>query len=178
MPRSSASGDHLRLCFPGLLGGVLEDISQILSCLGSDVGELSSCFFRGINLWLPFISRDRYYRSLSRLEITLEVDSAVLVMAVCLLGRSGPQSGHEIDQASLFSAIKVLVAKALVARPSQEWIQSHILIAVFEYGNGRADHAFNTLTTAIRLAYSFGLDQKQSEPGEHSTWWMLMICER
>lgn len=90
---------------------------------------------------------------------------------------------------SLYLATKAIIAQVQGSlQPSTSLIQATLLLAIYEYANGRPADALVTIASCARMAYAIGLHNSSryelngasrveiEEAG--NTWWGIVILER
>lgn len=170
---------------------VQQQVARLVSSTGYTPDELSSNYFHGMHLWLPFISRDDFHRKLAMLEPS--ADFAVLLLAMCLIGLPyGPEALVTRDQRkTMYMRAKRILAQVQCEAATCDVIRATTLMALFEYRHRSAEQAIVTLSVAIRMAYNVRLDvvgrlERESDgvaaedeaQQENNIWWALVICER
>ncbi|KAH6658454.1 hypothetical protein BKA67DRAFT_558100 [Truncatella angustata] len=172
------------------------EIQDIIRSTGQFVDDITARYFQTFHRHLPIILRTRFQKSLIASPLGPSTDSSVLLLSICLIA-SLPNPGHSsadeetpaISRKSLY-----LVTKAIIAQvqgclpPSVHLIQANILLAVYEYADGRPEAAFLTITGCARMAYAARLHDRtrhhvdtgiQIEAQEaDNTWWGIVIYER
>jgi hypothetical protein len=94
-----------------------------------------------------------------------------------------------ISRQSLYLATKALFAQVQGSLPaSVHLIQANLLLAVFEYANGRPEAAFITIASCARMAYAahlhdsshydMNIDLQVEAEEARNTWWAIIIYER
>ncbi|KAK4543962.1 hypothetical protein LTR36_004736 [Oleoguttula mirabilis] len=82
---------------------IFDQILQVLSRLGQYAEELAANFFRGLHLWLPFISHDTFHQKLLQFPASQDTRFGLLLLSICLLARAPPPLPHAaIDQEGLY----------------------------------------------------------------------------
>ena len=141
------------------------------------------------------MSHTAFNARLVRFPASQDVGFGVVLLCVCLTARRPPTDAL-LSQREVHLAAKLVVNQVQICTgPSHDLIAASILLAVYEYACQTPDAAFTTLSVAIRMAYSVGLEQGSlsSQPGSddpeqllgsskkqerNNLWWMLVICER
>ncbi|RFU31442.1 hypothetical protein B7463_g4874, partial [Scytalidium lignicola] len=185
---------------------------RLIRATGQFVDDISVRYFRGMHPYLPIISRMRFHSSLITLGTTPSAGFSVLLLSICL-ATSSPQlewlTGHAantqaIDRRSLHLATKSLLAQVQGSfPPSIHLIQAALLLAVYEYAQGRPDEAFVSIAGCARMAYAARIHRPSPVPPRSekvslttdtdpdtdldlqlqveeaaNTWWGIIICER
>jgi hypothetical protein len=167
--------------------------------------DIGARYFQGFHPHLPIISRIRY-NSLITLGAEPEADYSVLLLTMCLITYA-PALGHQpgqgiappYEQQNLYLAARSLLAQIqCFSSPSVPLIQAGLLIAVYEYRQGRSGDAFATIASTARIAYAARINSPKSHQTDATkvyshteytdlrlqaeeaanTWWAIVIYER
>jgi hypothetical protein len=185
---------------------------DLIRATGQFVDDISARYFQGLHRYLPVISRTRFHGSLITPGATPSAGFSVLLLSICLattspkLGwRTGDATNpRPVDRRSLHLATKSFFAQVqALFPPSVPLIQAGLLLAVYEYAQGRPDEAFVSIASCARMAYAARIHlcnrpspqppgspraapttdthtntglQLQAEAA--NTWWGIIICER
>ncbi|KAN0096723.1 hypothetical protein V8E51_015528 [Hyaloscypha variabilis] len=170
------------------------------------VDDISARYFQGFHPHLPIISRTRFYDNLITLGAAPAADFSILLLTICLITyapalgyRPGDGATPSIEQQSLYLTARSLFAQVQVSCSSSvPLIQASLLLAVYEYTNGRPDDAFVTIASSARMAYAARIYTGESHQTHlahtirhnedrelllqaeeaANTWWGIIICER
>jgi hypothetical protein len=160
---------------------------QVRGCLGTDIISLCAGYYRGVHTWLPIISQKRLYQAVS--EYDEETDASLALLLMCAKLVSQPSLDEQTDalyrvSKGYFNSVEESGSISLLL------LQSAVLIAVYEIGNGISPAAYLTIGRAARLAVLMGLnDRKMTQlfkpadtwtlrEEERRTWWAVFILER
>jgi Fungal specific transcription factor domain len=185
---------------------VYHEVHDIIRATGQFVDDISARYFQGFHRHLPIISRTRFYNNLVTLGSAPTADFSVLLVTICLttyapaLGyQPGNAAAGDVEEQALYLTVKSLFAQVQVScPPSIPLVQTGLLLAVYEYTNGRPDDAFVTIASSARMAYAarihaYRYHQAQiiNTGGQNvdinilleaeeaaNTWWGIVICER
>ncbi|OHW95869.1 fungal specific transcription factor [Colletotrichum incanum] len=188
-------------------------IRHIIQNTGLFVDKASACYFEGFHRYLPFISRARFHEDLITVGTTPSAGYSALLLSICLINTCPRLARHsEVGTNSrvphrqlLYVTIKSLFVQIQAAYPpSISFLQACVLLAVYEYAEDKADEAFASVASCIRLAYRMrlhlhhrpflqspkdlnALTSRGLNPKPYScnftketvnTWWAIVICER
>jgi hypothetical protein len=163
-------------------------VIQLIHESGHFVDDLSTHYFQGMHRYLPVCSRPHFYSNLITLGAIPPAGFSVLLLTICLTA-----SATHADRLTLRSTVNYLVTLVQEFFPvSIPLIQSRILLAIYDYTNGRPEDAFQAIAGCARMAYTARLHrhflpacQSDAEiqansdaPEEANTWWGIIICER
>ncbi len=182
------------------------EVHGIIRATGQFVDEINARYFQGFHRHLPVISRTRFYNNLITSGTAPSADFSVLLLTLCLITHApalGYQSGHgatqSVEQQSLYLTARSFFAQVQVScSTSVPLIQAGLLLAVYEYTQGRPDDAFVTIAGSARIAYAARIharDRHQTQmthtAGHNAdtdlllqaeetanTWWGIAIYER
>ncbi|KAF5857549.1 hypothetical protein ETB97_005652 [Aspergillus alliaceus] len=194
--RQLAIWRHPARFFRGLDGVHLE-VQKIIRSTGKFVDDLTARYFRDFHGHLPIISRTRFQSNLIATGASPSADSSVLLLTICLIAYlpssdRPPREGDKpnIGRQSLYLATKALLAQVqgYLQQPSIRLIQASLLLATYEYANGRPEVALVTIAGCARMAYAARIHNSRrhnmdggsrlevEEAG--NTWWGIVISER
>ena len=152
--------------------------------------DLTAHYFRHFHNNLPIISRARFQSSLVTTGNPPSADISVLLLSVCLIAYGGSDLRDKdpaaIGRSSLYLATKALVAQVQgsMQQPSISLIQATLLLAIYEYANGKPQIGLVTMAGCARMGYTArihirrhtGSQAEVEEAG--NTWWAIVMYER
>ena len=182
------------------------EVHGIIRATGQFVDDITARYFQGFHRHLPIISRTRFHNNLITLGTAPAADFSVLLLTICLITHA-PALGYEsrhgadppVEQQSLHPTARPPFAQVQVpCSPSVPLIQASLLLAVYEYTQGRPDDAFVTIAGSARIAYTArihtrnchqpqvthktdrdtGVDLLLQTEEAANTWWGIIIYER
>lgn len=162
---------------------------RVIQTTGQFVDDISVRYFQGIHRHLPIISRKHFHDQLIHIGASPPPGFSILLLSICLLTyhpRLLPQTPPPVGREPLYLSVKSLFAQVQAFfPPSVDFIQAGVLLALYEYANGRPDDAFLSITGCARMGYASGLHRGRptvfpaSDDDEAvNTWWGIVICER
>ncbi|KAJ5308658.1 hypothetical protein PENANT_c053G02818 [Penicillium antarcticum] len=182
----------------GAEANLYRQVLQLIHQTGQLVDDLSARYFQGLHRYLPLCSRSNFYGNLITLGAIPSAGFSVLLLTICLTA-----SAAHVDRQSLRRTTNSLVALVQESHPvSIPVIQSRLLLAVYDYTQGRPEDAFQAISGCARMAYAARihphfLHNRQKDtvsPGTDikacsdldgpqateaaNTWWGIIICER
>ncbi|KAK8135357.1 hypothetical protein PG984_003297 [Apiospora sp. TS-2023a] len=139
-----------------------QQVYHLIRASGRFVDDVSACYFHGLHLYVPVISRARFHDGLVTLGATPTVDFSVLLLSLHLVTLAPPPHPG----------------------PPRQWRAQRYL--------GRSpDQAFMTVSLCARLGYAARINRPvggSSEPDHYgarphtreaaNTWWGVVIYER
>lgn len=134
-----------------------DDLQDVLDALFSSevIQEAVSTYFNTIHKWFPFISRKRM-----NLGISLAgggPDLTLLLLAIKLITTTPPQS-QSADKLALYWITKNFLQRLEVAgTTSMLYLQSQILVALYEYSHALYPSAYLSVGTCVRYTSLLGL---------------------
>jgi hypothetical protein len=167
-------------------------VNYIICADGKDIESVVSQYFQGIQIWLPILSRKRFFDRLAQSGVSPSAELSMLLLAMQLLTQY-PSVTQEADQDRevLYLATKTLFAKIQAFIPSSLLlVQAGIILAHYEHAHGMIEGAYVTVGTTARMAFALGLhnthcslavqgtDSWLDEEEALSTWWGLVILDR
>ncbi|EED24290.1 conserved hypothetical protein [Talaromyces stipitatus ATCC 10500] len=168
-------------------------VLSIIRTTSQTLEDIVTRYFRGIHSFIPMLSRSRVERCLVDHSTPPPAGFSVLLLSMCLITYHPdfvPPSAHPLDQETLYLTTKSLFALVQASfPPSLHLIQASIIIATYEYANGRIHDAFASMGVCARIGYAAHIDSaipvQGMEVGEYqeaeekaSTWWGIVIWER
>ncbi|GKZ35482.1 hypothetical protein AbraIFM66950_006144 [Aspergillus brasiliensis] len=170
-------------------------VCRILQLADLSLQEIGRRYFSNFHKWLPVISYESFQESLARYNspsCSPPVDFSVLVLAMCLVTLQPSKPSTHITPHSLYATMKMLFAEAqAILCASMYLLQAGLLIAAYEYANGRPEAAHITMGSLARTAFAIGLADSSSwgtsaeaslAPIERlerlNLWWGVIILER
>lgn len=162
---------------------------RFIQSTGQFIDAISSRYFQGIHRHLPIISRKRFHDQLFHIGAFPPPGFSILLLTICLLTyhpKSLPQTTPPVGRGSLYFSVKSLFSQVQTLAPiSVNLIQAGILLALYEYANGRPDDAFLSIAACARMGYASCLHHESltafptsDDEEAASTWWGVVICER
>lgn len=162
---------------------------RIIEMTGQVFDEFTALFFEGLHNHLPIINQKNFNEQQIAIGPFPTPGYSILMLSICLLTYYPdlvPEFPHPIGRQALYLAVKSLFAQVQgFTSPSVNLIQAGILLALYEYSNGRPDDAFVSINSCSRMGYAAFLHCEQStvlpeleEDEAANTWWGIIICER
>ena len=118
---------------------------------------------------------------------------SILLLSMCLITYHPDlvsPSAHPLDQETLYVTTKTFFGLVQASfQPSLQLIQATMIMATYEYANGKIHDAFASIGLCARMGYAAHIDSahpsREMEHEEYSeneekanTWWNVLICER
>ncbi|GAM41448.1 hypothetical protein TCE0_042r14577 [Talaromyces pinophilus] len=118
---------------------------------------------------------------------------SILLLSMCLMTYHPdlvPPSANSLDQETLYVTTKTLFGLVQASfPPSLHLIQATMIMATYEYANGKTNDAFASIGLCARMGYAAHIDNahpsQKMEAEEYSeneakanTWWNILMCER
>ncbi|PYH69514.1 Zn(II)2Cys6 transcription factor [Aspergillus vadensis CBS 113365] len=169
-------------------------VYRIFQLADLSLQEISRRYFSNFHNWLPVVSYDLFQESLDRYNSPSRsppVDFSVLVLGMCLVTLQPSKLHTHITPHSLYATMKILFAEAqAILCVSTYLIQAGLLIAAYEYANGRPEAAHITMGSLARSAFAIGLADSSSWQTNDASidsserrerlnlWWGVIILER
>ncbi|PYH97259.1 hypothetical protein BO71DRAFT_427186 [Aspergillus ellipticus CBS 707.79] len=173
-------------------------VNRIIQLAGLSQQEISERYFSNFHKWLPIISPRLFRETVTAYDRGLghpPLDVSVLLLAMCLVTfqPATDSSLTPIAPQGLYGTAKMVFAEAQsIICASSRLLQTGLLIAAYEYANGRPEAAHITMGTCTRIGYVDGLqdsdlaptDLKARQPSSSvelerfNLWWGVIILER
>jgi hypothetical protein len=164
---------------------------QILGLLGDmdEIRNIASKFFTHVHLWMPFISKKRFYEVYLPSYSKNRPDVTLLFLSLKLLTSSPPRDPQN-PQTRLYRTVKhFLVEVETSSIFSIIVLQAGVLLALYELGHGIYPAAFLTIGACARYAHALGIKTKTAASTRRvltlveveerrRVWWALVILDR
>lgn len=151
--------------------------------------QIALQFFNSVHLWMPFISKQRFFNTLLSSPIIHQADVALLCLSMKLVMWL-PYPGHPGCRPPLYLAARQYLYGVDISKHlTLPILQAAILIAIFEIGHAMYPAAHTSLSLCIEYAIALGLGWKTVRWGENNlpwveaeermrSWWAIVILER
>ncbi|RAL03214.1 Zn(II)2Cys6 transcription factor [Aspergillus ibericus CBS 121593] len=157
--------------------------------------EIGRRYFSNFHKWLPIMLPQLYCQETAGylgMPGSPATDFSILMLAMCLVTLQPSNSQTKITPQGLYGTVKMLFAETqAIMCASDRLLQAGLLIAAYEYANGRPAAAHITMGALTRIAFALGLhnvDLKVAGPkvnqfgtdklGRCNLWWGVVILER
>ncbi|EED14623.1 fungal specific transcription factor, putative [Talaromyces stipitatus ATCC 10500] len=179
---------HGHLEIPSPATSVPQHILRLIGDL-DDIHTTASKFFDHIHLWMPFISRKRFYDIHIRTVPPSKPDVILLLLCLKLI-TSFPPANPRDPRTPLYHAAKHFfldlegdVTLSLLI------LQAGVLLALYEIGHGIYPAAFLTIGTCARYAHALGISVSRAVESRkvitlveleerRRVWWAIVILDR
>lgn len=155
----------------------------------TDIQTLTSHFFDTIHLWMPIISKKRFYDQCQYSLPPSRPELALLVLCMKLIAEILPE--HTTNpQTSTYSSAKHFYLEVETAGfLSIQVLQAGVLISLYELGHAIYPSAFLSIGACARYAYTLGINgnatSQVSRPftwieqeERRRVWWAIVILDR
>lgn len=164
---------------------------QLLRLLGDldEVRNIASKFFRHVHLWMPFISKKRFYDNYLPSYTQNRPDVTLLFLSLKLTTSSPPRDPPN-PRTRLYRAVKHFLLE-VEGSPTLSILvlQAGVLLALYELGHGIYPAAFLTIGACARYAHALGIKTKTAAntrrvltlvevEERRRVWWALVILDR
>lgn len=168
-------------------------VLRIIRTTGQHIDDIFTRYFRGIHSSIPMLSRSHINRYLVNNSAPPPPGLSVLLLGMCLITYHPdfvPPSADLLDQETLYVATKTLFSLVQASfPPSLHLIQAAMIMATYEYANGKIHNAFASASLCARMGYAACIDsvhplQEMREEDfleaetKANTWWSILIWER
>ena len=146
-------------------------------------------FFKNIHVWMPFISKKRFWELHLRSSFQSQPDTVLLLLAIKLI-TTAPLSSQHNARSSLYQDTKHFYQEIERSNSlSFLTLQAGVLIALYELGHAIYPAAFLSIGACARYAYALGINSTQV-PGirkvltlieieeRRRIWWAIIILDR
>lgn len=168
-------------------------VLSIIRTTDQQIDDIITRYFRAIHSFIPMLSRPRVNRYLDDHGAPPPAGFSILLLSMCLITYHPdlvPPSAHSLDQETLYVTTKTLFGLVQASfSPSLHLIQATMIMATYEYANGKIHDAFASIGLCARMGYAAHIDNVHpvQEMGDEeyleaeekaNTWWNILICER
>lgn len=162
---------------------ISQEVILIIGATQQSIEDISTRYFNGLHLWVPFLCPDRFGKDLLRFRTVPTAEFSLLLLCMSLITYDPPEDMPlPVEQNQLYFHAKTLFAQMQILRcPCAQPIQAGLLIAIYEYAHGRPGPALASIDMCARMAYRIGLNKKPDRLGWNeswNTWWAIVIFER
>lgn len=141
-------------------------------------------YYKTADRWLPIISRTRLYASLCDLMHRSDPDVIVTLLALKL---AVAQDAIVDPCSKVYQATKEFhLRMEMAGHLSVHYLQSLLLVAMYELGHAIYPSAFTTIAMCARHAIALGINETLLVHGKawieqeerNRTWWAVLILDR
>ena len=164
---------------------------HILHLLGdtTEIRATANKYFEHVHLWMPFISKKRFYDIYLHPGFQTQPDIVLLLLSLKLIITLPPTSSRN-PRTSLYHAIKHFYLEVEISNAfSIPVLQAGVLVGLYELGHAVYPAAFLTVGACARYAYALGINVCGSlntkrvltlvEVEERRrVWWAIVILDR
>ncbi|OKL61552.1 hypothetical protein UA08_03458 [Talaromyces atroroseus] len=164
-------------------------ILRMMQTTGQFVDDISARYFRGIHAFVPVVSHRRIHDQLVDFGTPPPAGFSILLLSMCLITYH-PEFASPVpdplDRETLYIATKTLFAQVQVSfPPSLDLIQAGIILATYEYANGKLHDAFSSIGLCARMGYTARLhlakpvqdmnaEVYRKAQEDANTWWGII----
>lgn len=166
-------------------------ISPHVSSLLGDAGDtlnLALYFFDTIHVWLPIISKKRFFE-LDNHQPSLRPDLQFLLICMKLVTSVLPEHPSSPRTSLYYMAKQLHLEMEMAGILSIQVLQAGILISMYELGHAIYPSAFLSIGACARYAYALGMNKGAmsalSQPftwveweERRRLWWAIVILDR
>jgi hypothetical protein len=152
---------------------------------------VASQYFGSIHIWLPFISKMRFYKNVLNTLSQPRADVALLLLCMKLIAASpSEQEAVEGPQSRLYlTAKRFLLDIELAGILTLQASQACILLTLYELGHAIYPSAYVSIGACARYVMALGIDGKKrshttdaslwmKQEEQRRTWWAVVILDR
>lgn len=150
---------------------------------------LASQFFSSIHLWMPIISKQRFWSTLLSSPAIYRSDTALLCLSMRLLMWLPSPDCPDSRPPIYLAARQFLYSVDMSQHLTLPILQAAILITIFEIGHAIYPAAHTSMSLCIEYATAMGLGWKSVRWGDNTlswvekeermrVWWAIVILER
>jgi hypothetical protein len=166
------------------------DIPEYASLEIGDFGQrrmIATQFFSTIHLWMPIVSKQRFFSDLLNPLTIIHSDIALLCLSMKLVMLS--PHAPDFHPPTYLAARQFLQSVTISGTLTLPILQAAILIAIYEIGHAIYPAAYVSVNICVQHAIALGLGWKTARWGENHmswveteermrVWWAIVILER
>jgi len=154
-----------------------------------EIRVTASKFFEHIHLWMPFVSKKRFYELYLRSSFQSRPDVVLLLLSLKLITTLPPKTPRN-SRTPLYYAAKhfclEVEGSSILSTPV---LQAGVLLSLYELGHAIYPAAFLSIGACARYAHALGINGSRTlntkrvltlvEVEERRrTWWAIVILDR
>lgn len=150
---------------------------------------IASQFFSTIHLWMPIVSKRRFFNDLLNPLTVHRSDIALLCLSMKLVMWSPSPDSPDSHTTTYLAARQFLYSVDISGSLTLPSLQAAILIAIYEIGHAIYPGAHTSVSVCVQYAIAMGLGWKTVRWGENNlswieteertrVWWAIVILER
>jgi Fungal specific transcription factor domain len=166
---------------------------SVVSLIGDTtaIRLVASQYFESIHIWLPFISKIRFYKNVLNPLSQLRADVALLVLCMKLITESPSQHEATDDPQTraYLTAKRFLLDLELTGILTLQVSQACILLTLYELGHAIYPSAYISIGTCARYVMALSINGKKGpyttdasvwmkQEEQRRTWWAVVIFDR
>jgi hypothetical protein len=168
------------------------DLVPLLMRSLEDAHAIATNYFQKIHWWMPIVSRNCVFESISTSFVQQRPATALLLQAMeVLLWHPAQQSLDPITPAYLTVKHAITEANAIGVLELQ-LLQAQILICIYELGHAMFPAVYSSIAACAQYGYALGVDEalRPDYGGNHlpleainkeecrRAWWAILILDR
>jgi hypothetical protein len=165
--------------------------SHVLQFFG-DMAEVvtnTSMYFENIHIWMPIISKKRFYDHLLQPTFSFHADVTILLLSMKLITSMIPED-LENPRTPAYNAAKHFYLEIEASGiMSIQVLQAGLLLSLYEFGHAIYPSAYLSIGSCARYAYALGINKDANtqvskvltlvELEENKrVWWGIVILDR
>jgi hypothetical protein len=156
-----------------------------------DIRHVAAEFFDKIHVWMPIISKKRFYENLLNPLMQPRTDVALLIYCMKLITAppSENKDGGNPKTAAYLNAKRFLLEAEIAGILSLQLLQAGLLVTIYEVGHAIYPLAYTSVGTLARYGVSLGINGKRQagsteqftwveEEERRRVWWAILILDR
>jgi hypothetical protein len=147
---------------------------------------VASQYFNTIHLWMPIISKKRFYEHLLNPLLQPRTDVAMLCLCMRLITWL-PSDSEKSPETTIYLTAKRCFTEAETAGIlTIQGLQAGLLISLYEVGHAMYPSAYISIGSCARYGFALGINWKAVAPSytwieleeRRRVWWAVVILER
>ncbi len=154
-----------------------------------EIRATASKFFESTHIWMPFISKFRFYDHHLHPIFLYTADITLLSLCMKLISTSLPEAAKDPRTPIYHATKKFYTGVENSGNFSIQVLQAGILIALYELGHGIYPSAYLSIGSCARYAYALGINPTAKSHAikvltlieleeKRRVWWAIVILDR
>ncbi|MCJ1246722.1 hypothetical protein MMC30_003931 [Trapelia coarctata] len=162
--------------------------------IGGDPRAVSARFFETVHVWMPLISKKRFYdylmNPLSQLSHP-RADLTILIFCMKLINWSPvKQTQDKAKTPAYLAAKRILLAAELDGMLTLQILQASIIVLIYEVGHAIYPAAYMSVGSCAKYGLALGIDKQRAisstasildileEEERRRAWWAIVVFDR
>lgn len=162
--------------------------------IGGDHRAISAKFFESVHVWMPLISKKRFYDHLMNPLSQLpqpRADLTILLFCMKLINWSPiKQTQDKAKTPAYLAAKRILLAAELEGMLTLQVLQAMVIVLIYEVGHAIYPAAYMSVGSCAKYGLALGIDKQKEissltsvldileEEERRRAWWAIVVFDR